>query len=85
VPASLRERLRVIVFFTPWVSIPLGLLGVLLALTYPLSLVTRLAWICDPIALMLALLLGLWLRPRYRLAIVDSSPLGVLYWLQKRG
>lgn len=83
-PASLRERIRVIVFFTPWISIPLALLGVALAVTYPLSLVTRLAWICDPVALVLAIVLALWLRPRYRLAIVDSSPLGVLYWLQRR-
>jgi hypothetical protein len=84
VTTRLRERVRVIVFFTPWLSIPLGLLGVVLALTYPLMLLTGLAWICDPIAVVLAVALGAWLRPRYRLAIVDSSPLGVLYWLQRR-
>ena len=82
---TLRDRVRIMLFFTPWVTVPLALLGLALAVTYPLSLLTRYAWICDPVGLVLAVLLALWLRPRYRLAMVDSSPLGVLYWLQRRG
>ena len=46
-------------------------------LTYPLLLITPLAWICVPVAIVAAILLALYLRPRYRLAILDSSPLGV--------
>ena len=81
---ELRDRIRTVVFFTPWVSIPLAFLGLALAVTYPLLLVTSLAWICAPVAVLAAVGLALWLRPRYRLAILDSSPLGVFYWLQRR-
>lgn len=81
---SARDRVRMLVFFTPWVSIPLALLGVALALTYPLMLVTRLGWIIDPVAVALAVVLALRLRGRYHLSILDSSPLGVFYWLQRR-
>ena len=81
---ALRDRIRTVVFFTPWVSIPLAFLGVALAVTYPLVLLTSLAWICAPVAVVAAGGLALWLRPRYRLAILDSSPLGVFYWLQRR-
>ena len=81
---ALRDHIRTVVFFTPWVSIPLAFLGLALAVTYPLLLVTSLAWICAPVAVLAAVGLGLWLRPRSRLAILDSSPLGVFYWLQRR-
>ena len=80
----LKDQVRLVVFFTPWVSIPLAFLGVVLVLTYPLWLLTSLAWICVPVAVVAAIALALWLRPRYRLAILDSSPLGVFYWLQRR-
>jgi hypothetical protein len=78
------DLVRALAFFTPWVSIPLAFLGVALLITYPLMLVTSLAWICAPVALVLAVALGIYLRPRYRVAILDSSPLGVFYWLQRR-
>ena len=81
---GLKDQIRMVVFFTPWVSIPLAFLGVVLVLTYPLLLLTSLAWICLPVAVVAAVALALWLRPRYRLAILDSSPLGVFYWLQRR-
>ena len=81
---GLKDQVRMVVFFTPWVSIPLAFLGVVLVLTYPLLLLTSLAWICLPVAIVAAVALALWLRPRYRLAILDSSPLGVFYWLQRR-
>ena len=81
---ALRDHIRTVVFFTPWVSIPLAFLGVALVVTYPLLLLTSLAWICAPVAVLAAVGLALWLRPRYRLAILDSSPLGVFYWLQRR-
>jgi uncharacterized membrane protein len=81
---GVKDQIRMVVFFTPWVSIPLAFLGVVLLLTYPLLLLTSLAWICLPVAVVAAVALALWLRPRYRLAILDSSPLGVFYWLQRR-
>jgi O-antigen ligase len=80
----LKSHLRELAFFTPWVSIPLSLLGVVLALTFPLVLVTRSAWILAPVGVVLAAVLALVLRRRYRVAILDSSPLGVFYWLQQR-
>jgi hypothetical protein len=79
-----RDRLRKLLFFTPWVSIPLAVLGASLSLATPLVLLTSLGWICYPVALGLAVALALWLRPKYRVAILDSSHLGVFYWLQKR-
>jgi O-antigen ligase len=79
-----RSHLRELAFFTPWVSIPLSLLGVVLLVTVPLMLVTKSAWIAAPVALVLAAVLALFLRRRYRVAILDSSPLGVFYWLQQK-
>jgi hypothetical protein len=73
-----------LVFFTPWVSVPLAFLGVALVVVCLLMLVTSLAWILVPVAIVAAIALALYLRPRYRLAILDSSPLGVFYWLQRR-
>ena len=82
--ARIRDKLRILIFFTPWFSIPLALLGVVLVLTCPLVLFVSLGWIVYPVAVVAAVGLALWLRPRYRLSILDSSPLGVLTWLQKR-
>jgi hypothetical protein len=81
---SVRDRLRLIAFLSPWITIPLALLGVALTLAYPLVLLTPLAWALYPVAVVLAVVFALWLRTRYKLAILDSSPLGVFYWLQKR-
>ncbi len=80
----LKSHLRELAFFTPWVSIPLSLLGVVLLVTFPLVLVTKSAWILAPIGLVAAAVLAFFLRRRYRVAILDSSPLGVFYWLQQR-
>jgi hypothetical protein len=80
----LKSHLRELAFFTPWVSIPLSLLALVLLVTFPLVLVTSSAWIVAPIGLVAAAVLALFLRRRYRVAILDSSPLGVFYWLQQR-
>jgi hypothetical protein len=82
--ARVRDKVRILVFFTPWFSIPLGFLGVVLLLACPLVLFVSLGWIVYPVAVVAAVGLALWLRPRYRVSILDSSPLGVLTWLQKR-
>lgn len=79
-----RDRLRVLLFFTPWVSVPLAFLGVALAVCFPLTLVTPLGWAVYGLAVVAALCLGAWLRPRYRLSILESSQLGVLGWLRRR-
>jgi hypothetical protein len=81
---GLRNQIRLILYFTPWVTVPLALLGVVLAITYPLMLLSRFFWIVDPIAIVLAALLAYAMRERYRLQILDSSPLGIFYWLQRR-
>ena len=78
------DRLRVLVLLTPWVSVPLALLGIGLALTWPLVFVTSLGWICAPVEVVAAAGLALWMRPRYQVAVLDSSPLGIFTWLQAR-
>jgi hypothetical protein len=83
-PTRPRDRLRVLLFFTPWVSVPLACLGVALAVCFPLTLVTPLGWAVYGLAVVAAVCLGAWLRPRYRLSILDSSQLGVLGWLRRR-
>jgi membrane protein YdbS with pleckstrin-like domain len=78
------DKVRMVALFTPWVSIPLMFLGVVLLIVSPLVLLTSYGWICVPAALVVAVVIALWLRPRYRVSILDSSPLGVFYWLQRR-
>lgn len=79
-----RDRLRILLFFTPWVSVPLAFLGVALAVCFPLTLVTPVGWAIYGLAVVAAICLGAWLRPRYRLSILDSSQVGVLGWLRRR-
>ena len=81
---TVRDRLRMLLFFTPWVSIPLALLGAALTICFPLTLIVNVGWVVYGIAVLCAIALGLWLRPRYRVSILDSSPLGVFGWLRRR-
>jgi hypothetical protein len=81
---SARDRARRLLFFTPHVSVPLALLGAFLVLASPVIVLVPFGWIAVPVGILGALALGLALRTRYRLAILDSSPLGVLTWLQRR-
>jgi len=83
-PPALRDQLRRILFFTPWVTIPLAFLGVLLTVIAPVVVLVPYGWVLVPLVLLAAVALALLLRPRYRLSILDSSPLGVFYWLQRR-
>ena len=78
-----QDRLRMLLFFTPWVSIPLALLGVFLTLTAPLIALVPFGWLAWPFGVVMALALARSMRARYRLSIIDSSPLGVLTWLQR--
>ena len=80
----MRDQLRRIVFFTPWVTIPLAFLGVVLTVITPVVVLVPYGWVLVLVALLAAVALALMLRPRYRLSILDSSPLGVFYWLQRR-
>jgi hypothetical protein len=80
----LRARIRMLLLFTPWVSIPLALLGVFLAVLYPLMQWTWAGWIVYGVGLVGAIAIALRLRSRYRLSILDSSSLGVVTWLQRR-
>ena len=81
---TLRDQTRMVLFFTPWLSIPLALLGLALVVLTPVAVLVPWGWLSILIAIGGAGALALWLRPRYRLSILDSSPLGVFYWLQRR-
>jgi hypothetical protein len=81
---TLRDRLRILLFFTPWVSAPLALLGVFFAVLYPLMQWTWLGWVIYGVGIAAAVAFALRLRPRYRMSILDSSPIGVVTWLQRR-
>ena len=81
---TLRDHARMVLFFTPWLSIPLALLGLALVVLTPVAVLVPWGWLSILIAIGGAGALALWLRPRYRLSILDSSPLGVFYWLQRR-
>jgi hypothetical protein len=81
---TLRDRLRILFFFTPWVSAPLALLGLFLGVLYPLMQWTWIGWIVYGVGITATVAFALRLRPRYRMSILDSSPLGILSWLQRR-
>ena len=81
---TLRDQARMVLFFTPWLSIPLALLGLALVVLTPVAVLVPWGWLSILIAIGGAGALAWWLRPRYRLSILDSSPLGVFYWLQRR-
>jgi len=80
----MRDRVRMLLFFTPWVSVPLALLGICLVLATPLVVLVPYGWLAIPALVAGAVALALALRSRYRLSILDSSPLGVVMWLQRR-
>jgi len=81
---TLRDRLRLLLFFTPWVSAPLALLGLMFGVLYPLMQWTWFGWVIYGIGIAGALALAVRLRPRYRMSVLDSSPLGIISWLQRR-
>lgn len=80
----MRTRIRFLLLFTPWVSVPLALLGVYLGILGPLMLWTRFGWVVYCVGIAAAIGLAGLLRSRYRLSIVDSTSLGVMTWLQRR-
>jgi hypothetical protein len=80
----MRDRIRFLLLFTPWVSIPLALLGVFFAVLYPVMQWTWVGWIIYGVGVVGAVAIALLLRSRYRLSILDSSELGVVTWLQRR-
>ena len=53
-------------------------------MTYPLLLITPLAWICVPVAIVLAILLALCLRPGIASRSSTARRSAVFYWLQRR-
>jgi len=80
----MRDRIRILLLFTPWVSIPLAPLGVFLAVLNPLMQWTWIGWVIYGVGLAGAIGIALRVRSRYRLSILDSSSLGVVTWLQRR-
>jgi hypothetical protein len=81
----MRDRIRFLLLFTPWVSIPLALLGVFFAILYPLMQWMWIGWVIYGVGIAGAIVLALKLRSRYRVSILDSTSLGVVTWLQRRG
>jgi hypothetical protein len=80
---TLRDRIRVLLLFTPSVSVPLAVLGVYMALATPVMVLVPYGWIAAPVGIALAVLLHLQLRSRLRVSILDSSPMGVVTWLRR--
>lgn len=81
---TLRDRIRMLLFFKPWLTTPLSLLGVFFAVLYPLMQWTWIGWIIYGLGITAAIAFALRLRRRYRVSILDSSHLGVVTWLQRR-
>jgi len=80
----LRDRIRFLLLFTPWVTIPLALLGAFFAVFGPLLLWAGLDWVLYGVGVAGAIAIAALLRSRYRLSILDSTSLGVITWLQRR-
>jgi hypothetical protein len=80
---TLRDRIRVLLLFTPSVSVPLAVLGVYLALATPVMVLVPYGWISAPLGIACAVLLHVQLRSRLRVSILDSSPMGVVTWLRR--
>ncbi len=80
----MRDRIRLVLLFTPWVTVPLALLGVFFGVLYPLMQWTWFGWVVYGAGLAGAVALAFVLRARYRLSILDSTSLGVVTWLQRR-
>jgi hypothetical protein len=79
-----RDRIRILVFFTPALTIPLAALAVVLVLATPLIVLVPYGWVAVPVAVAGAVAVVFAMRSRYRMSIIDSSPLGVVTWLQRR-
>lgn len=80
----LRDRIRFLLLFTPWVTVPLALLGTFFAVLGPLMLWAGMGWILYGVGIAGAIVIAALLRSRYRLLILDSTSLGVITWLQRR-
>lgn len=80
----LRNRIRFLLLFTPWLTVPLALLGAFFAVLCPLMLWTGIGWILYGVGIAGAIATAALLRSRYRLSILDSTSLGVITWLQRR-
>ena len=80
----MRNRIRFLLLFTPWVTVPLALLGVYLGVLGPVLLWTGIGWVVYGVGIAGAVVLAALLRSRYRLTILDSTSLGVMTWLQRR-
>ena len=80
----MRSRVRMLLLFNPAVSVALGVLAVFLVLATPLIVLVPYGWVAVPVGVLLAVVVWRQVSSRYRLTILDSSPLGVVTWLQKR-
>jgi hypothetical protein len=81
---TVRDRVRVLLLFNPAASVALAVLAIFLVLATPLMVLVPYGWIACPVGLLLAFLVWRQVASRYRVSILDSSPLGVVTWLQRR-
>jgi hypothetical protein len=81
---TVRNRLRVLLLFNPPATVALSVLAVFLVVATPVMVLVPYGWVACPLGILLAFLLWRRLRTRYRMSILDSSPLGVVTWLQMR-
>jgi hypothetical protein len=73
-----------LLLFNPAASVAFAVLALFLVLATPLIVLVPYGWVAVPVGVLLAALIWRQVGSRYRLTILDSSPLGVVTWLQKR-
>jgi hypothetical protein len=71
-----RERLKMIPL---WVATPLIYLGVFYVLFFPLGV----GWYGYGVSLVIAVGLGAWVFPRYRVTVLERSDRGIVYWVRR--
>src|SRR5689334_21810276 len=70
-------RLRLI---PPWLAWPLLYQGLIYVFAFPFGLLT---WYGYGITLAVAAAIGLWVRPRYQITVLERSGRGTVYWVRR--
>jgi hypothetical protein len=85
-PRDLRERLGAVrrlwktkVMLPGWLAVPLIWLGALYVVATPLL---GRDWYSYGFALLVALGIGLWVRSRYQVTVIERSERGIVIWIR---
>jgi hypothetical protein len=62
-----------------WIASPLGFLGVIFIIFYPLGR----DWATYLLALVVAVVEAVWMRTRYKMVVLERSERGWFIWLRK--